>query len=681
MKIFSAASVVFPDIKPASLSPPAIISGVGDDKASLPFEGFVEFAKGKQSDSLTKAMYESFLSLIVDNLGKLDPGKMLNQIIIDTYQSIEASGDVYKLYRFHLYLYVSLYFFAARECKRIRNEVQDVTILPKDIRDYVQAELSSRYYTGGISIDPSFFGKDYFKDAFTIDGQLIQMVGDDRLGKLKEPGGGSGFKYLRGPGSKNKAIDNKAAKLARTEIVQDFRSTISKLIDTEIKKFLVKLAAGGSATGDLLLRGYGQFRQFAVGNGGTTVAMFGETDYGLLFLDYELVDIDATELSGNLCKAVIGGDDGKSPKVDLLDRRDEVGTSICFLYYGLNAPFTSGPISPKIVLHPYRDGVDLGKSGDYVLEALGASPNSHKPSGMENLGDAIQLDNFLEPPSELKCDLKSDSSSDPEEMIYVVFKHKIVHPRRQPSSTQVSSIVLKCEWTLSDNQFRKTPADIQSQIFAGQAPELASLVAALAADQSFEVYASIEGRGIGRKLNAALPGTSGLLLERDSDQRDKPPGAGYGDLRYAHGRLHWYSDPSGSGGWLIFYVAGFVSPLRCTWEDSLQPAQELEDNIEPYVTKDSSGRPSYNCVLSSFRALSLFEAMIERILFEAFNSNSVDTAAYNRISTTLNTYLDNEARVSVLLPTNRLMTKKTLLAGQQVEEVIWLKRASVDQFH
>jgi hypothetical protein len=173
-----------------------------------------------------------------------------------------------------------------------------------------------------------------------------------------------------------------------------------------------------------------------------------------------------------------------------------------------------------------------------------------------------------------------------------------------------------------------------------------------------------------------------LELERDLNQSDTASaGSGYGDLRYAHGRLQWYPDPRGSGGWLVFYVTAFVSPLRCTWAGSLQPAQELEDNIKPYVTSDASNQPSYNCVLSSFRAFALFEAMIERILFEAFNSNSVDTATYNRISATLNTYLDNEARVNVLLPTNRLMTKKIMVAGQQVDQVIWLNRAFIDQFH
>ena len=669
MKIFSAAGLIFPEIKPAGQTPPPLISSFGTPVRSLDFENFVTFVQGKQTDSLTKAMYDNFISLIVNSAGELHPTKTLNQIIIDTYGSIQASDDVDKLYRFHLYLYISLYFFAAWQCKREPGQTKDVTILPSDIRDYVQAELGSRYYAGGISIDPSFFGTTNFQDAFTIDGWLRDMVEGDRLGALKESDGGSGFKYLRGPGGKKKPIDTAIAKQARTEIVRDFRRTINQLIDTDIKKFLVSLASGGSATGELLLHGYGQFRQFAVGDGSDTKAMFGEPDYGLLFFDYELVDIDDPN---NLCKTQI-------LQIPLMDRRDEADTSVCFLYYGLNGSFSSGPSSPQIVFHQYRDGKILGDTGNYVLEAL--NPGSHQLTGMAGFGDAIQLKSFAEAPSELKCDLKSDSGPQPEEMIYIVFKHKIVNPRRQSTSTQVSPIALTCEWKLPDNQFRKTSADIQNEIFAGQAQELASLVAALAADQSFEVYASIEGRGIGRKLDAPLPGTSGLKLERDPDQTDKPPGPGYAELRYAHGRLQWYPGSSGSGGWLIFYVTAFVSPLRCTWEDSLQPAQELEDKIKPYVTRDASDQPVYNCVLSSFRALSLFEAMIERILFEAFNSDAVNTAAYNNISTTLNTYLDNEARVNVLLPTNRLMTKKTLVAGQQVEEVIWLNRTFVDQFH
>lgn len=665
MKIFSPAGVIFPEIEPAGTPPPPIIFGLGTLMDNPSFKDFVRFVKTMQADSLTKAMYESFIQLIVDSAGTLDPTKTLNQIILEKYRSIEASGDVSKLYQFHLYLYISLYFFAAWHCKEYGEPQGAATILKSDIRDYVQAELGSRYYSGGISIDPGFFGESKFRDAFAIDGWLSDMVGPNRLGGLKEKDSAGVFKYLVGPSGQREPIADAVATRARTEIVRDFRRTINKLIDTDIKKFLVSLAAGGSATGDLLLHGYGQFRQFAVGNGSDTIAMFGVKDYGLLFFDYELVDIDDPL---NLSKTKIA-------EVPLLDRRDAPDTSICFLYYGLNVPYAAEE-APKIVFHRYGDAVDLPKdTGNYLLKAR--TPATHRLDGMHDSGEAIQLSSFAPPPNVLTCDLESSSGSEHEEMIYIVFKNKILDPRR---SSVLNPLALTCKWKLPDNEFRKTSADIQTEVFAGQAQNLASLVTALAADQSFEVYASIEGLGIGRKLDAPRPGTGGLELERDADQTDRPPGAGYSDLRYAHGRLQWYPAAVGSGGWLVFYVTGFVSPLRCTWEGSLQPAQELEDNIKPYVTRDASHQPSYNCVLSSFRAFVLFEAMIERI-FEAFNSSSVDTATYDRISATLNTYLDNEARVNVLLPTNRLMSKKVMVSGQSVDQVIWLNRAFIDQFH
>jgi hypothetical protein len=218
-------------------------------------------------------------------------------------------------------------------------------------------------------------------------------------------------------------------------------------------------------------------------------------------------------------------------------------------------------------------------------------------------------------------------------------------------------------------------------VFSGQDQGLASLVLALAADSGFEVYASIEGLGIGRKLNEPRADTGGLQLERASDQSDKPPPGkpAYVALRYAHGWLKWYPDASGVGGWLIFYVTAFVSPLRCTWEGSLQPAAELDTKIKPYVPWDNQNRPSYNCALSSFRAFALFEAMIEKILFVALKN--VDATAYGHIATTLNTYLSNEARVKVLLPTGRLMTRKVAVTGGTIDEVIKLDQAFIDQFH
>jgi hypothetical protein len=680
MKIFSAAAVIFPEIEPAT-DPPPLISGLGSG-LELTFQKFANDLRAYQLvDSLSKAMFDNFVGLIVDSSNNLIPqGQSLYQIIIDKYNQIDGTHDVQKLYAFHLYLYVTLYHFAVWYCHERLIDPINAGLLNDTIRNYVKNEIQPKYYSGGISVAPEFFAANQFQNAFAIDGWLSQMCGPGRLGALRTADTTGDFTYLLKSGRKLTASEAAEGKTARRDIIQDFRSTLATLIDDSVKKFLVSLAAGSSATGDTLLRGYGEFRQYAVGDGSNTKSMFRQNDYGLLFFDYELVDIDDPN---NLCAA------NRKP-LPLFDSRDTGETSACFLYYGLDSTFPIlGLLSPQVEFHQYADGVEMSPgTGNYVLNAL--SPTNYLLSGMGNNGGDLRPGDFVQRPDTVSFELRSSAlivpndpqflNFGPEEMVYIVFKNKIVSPRLQSSA---ATIKLTTQWLLPDNEFRKTPADIEAKVFDGQAQQLSALVAALALDTAFEVDASIEGLGIGRRLEKPRAGTGGLEVERAADQTDKglPGIPAYDGLRYAHGRLWWLPSQIGTGGWLFFSVVAFVSPLRCTWEGSLQPATELNTKIKPYVPWDNQNRPSYNCVLSSFRAFALFEAMIEKILFVAFTSNDVDTAAYGRIATTLNTYLSNEARVKVLLPTGRLMTRKVAVTGGTIDEVIKLDQAFIDQFH
>ena len=112
--------------------------------------------------------------------------------------------------------------------------------------------------------------------------------------------------------------------------------------------------------------------------------------------------------------------------------------------------------------------------------------------------------------------------------------------------------------------------------------------------------------------------------------------------RYCHGRIYW----SPSTCLLWFTAEGFVSPLRCTWDSHLVATgnRTLQGTFGQYLLPTS--QPSYNCVLSAFRAFSICEAMIQAMTTKAAqmaSAGDITTAQKDTLIANLNAHLTQQA--------------------------------------
>lgn len=205
---------------------------------------------------------------------------------------------------------------------------------------------------------------------------------------------------------------------------------------------------------------------------------------------------------------------------------------------------------------------------------------------------------------------------------------------------------LFAEHLFDDNKFALTPVE-QGALWSSSDAEtnLDFLVVWMmnhATEMRFD--ANLFGRGIGvRVASGPKKSVTQDIVVSATDQEDNstpntdaPANAG---IRYTDGRVYVHSDYE-----VIFAVEGFVSPLRATLKEEFtsgnRPISLAElQTYDAKLPKDSAGRTRYNPLLSAFRAMGQFEAMVDGIInhFAGFSS---DAAAAGKIST-LTTKLEN----------------------------------------
>lgn len=690
MKIFSGAGVILPGLGPPTDDPPTMVTGtpLGLVQEFGLFATFVDTAakalKAKVVVALTagpaatrinlpEAMHTYFIKPVVDEL-KLDSSMSLYTAIANVYDKLGALADKTSQFYFSLYFFITLFHFEVWYCheQAYAGTIND-PLLPSGMQTYVKKILKTTYFHDGIKVSEAFYQSIELQRAFFLDRSLMYMLGlredpqqvtvDVVLNELTRLFAGK-YVYLRGAGG-GAALGAEAAAIVKRKFLQTLRTTVREILDADIGRFLAALREKSAKLAD----SYGNFQQYALGDGTSTTSMFGKYNFGLIFSEYELDDL---ENPVKVCKPY-------KNNISLIDASDPAGTSATFLYYGLDFDFrtvTKG--TPAALLPPPTIQLN-GFSGTTPVAVARPVRNAsdlwdHRP--LDDAGaidDSVGLGDGVTRLTSLQCNINSalGYKQDPkepdnwEEMIYIIFKHNIPDPRRpQTSQTQTTttttttpgSIFLSAEWTHLDNDYQKvlvprvgqTPAVIEPATFDQPQSELAALAAILVANPNFMIDVVITGFGIGFYTGAADKKAHKLI--KSPNQADRPNAPGYGQLRHAHGWLEWEGPGTTGSGWLIGQVGGFASPLRCTWEDHFAPTKKqiLDTFLKDLVTEDAAGRPVYNCVLSSIRAFSLFHAMIEA-LCKAVDATGASNAA--AVKQKLQAYLKNEAQVDVILPT------------------------------
>ncbi|MDB5706151.1 MAG: hypothetical protein JWN66_3267 [Sphingomonas bacterium] len=670
MQILDGPGLTFPTLK-TIVTPLPPLASIGASIAPGPGTGtieslFQEFARFTEtvdgSESLSTAMHSNFMAIIAP--GNILPiGKTLYQAIAEEYAELEFDAlgggltEQNKFFKFAVFLYISTFHFSVWYTYKIGQPFA-FRLHPAYV-DFMRDDVANTYFKGGLRVSSSVLNSTFFVSAFGISYSLTAMHNCfNHLGDKNGFGRYSNIIKKNGTAAK---LDPREYLDFRIDVVSHLREKCSSLIDDDISIFLGKILDQFPAVGERILRGYGSLDMYSVGDGGTTTGLFGQPNYGNLFMTYE-PNRKATDLNHPAIPQQLG--------IRLIDSGDK--DMVATLYYlGLETP--ENPASAVHVKlygyrdtdvvddHPGRNELYAVDPATYVFSRGGIDPVTHifkkehifpaETVARSDLGDRIDV---------VSCDLHSSSGLDPEEMTFLIFKHHLVDPARLPRAISLSTKRLHL-----DNAFQtvlaaasgQTPAVVAPAIFNEPATKLSDLALALATDAGFEFDAVIEGMGIGEKLDVA--GKGGRAVGKAIDQRDRPTAPGYELLRYDHAWVDWYPGAGGTSGWLLCQATGFASPLRCTWKENFPLAQQqmLETFFEDLVTRDAQGRPVYNCMLSAFRAFSLFHSLVET-LSQALDALGTPGAAAAKQK--IGTYLKNEAQVSVILPTGMRMAAPPL---------------------
>lgn len=653
MQTFSAAGLGFPKLKPVTVPTPPLATigtsaGVPGHNLENEFKTFAIFAKGR--GSLASAVFDHFLAKVIDPATyTLPSGKGVYEAIADQYalmKSTAATGshpDKLSFFNYALYMYIGIFHFSVWYCEKTSPSKE----LRPVYKDHIKSEVLTKRFTGDLHLDADFVKTPSFDDIFKLNNSLLQMysnlnhlVDDDNknvLGRYKNIISKNGFAAK---------LDDSKAKQFRLDVMDFVRAECFDIIDRDVKQFVAKIADASVTVGEEIINGYGEIDYLSVGEGSTTHGLFGSIDYALLFMRYSLQNVD--HVPGK--RKVTG--------LPLLNASSK-NTAATILYFGLEKDDDSETSAPQVQLNGFLDGKA------YSDHPTGSTLFAHKKLGHVlarggNLpAEAILLTDLGPLTDQIKCDFSSAVSA--EEMTFLIFKHCLSHPGKEP--LPAPPIFLSTDRPHVDNEYQKllspasgtTAAVVEPAVFAQPQAELAKLAATLAADTGFEFDVVIEGLGVGEKLSVGSYGKGGRALTKADDQSDRPPGAGYEPLRHDYGWFEWFPGSGGKPGWLTGHVTGFVSPLRCTFEKYFTPAKKtlLDTEFKHRMVKDKQGRPIYNCLLSAFRAFSLFHAMVEQLSkeFDALGTPAAAAAKQKIVD-----YLKNEASVEVVLPTGMKMS-------------------------
>lgn len=648
MQLLSTPGASFSFDETLPPAPPPILSSLQDPELRIHFERFAAFlynsANPPFSDPLSAAIFRSCVSHLVQPLlagtgpiivndtyvngsgnvvsgqrcllrAPLQGTESLTALIVRRFEELRATSPQ-DAHEFHLYLYVAIHYFFVWYCIEIHcieTTVLDISAtshrFSKPILDYIQSYV--KYCWAGL--DPpatdAWFSEAWFQRICTIEWPALWALGQLRT-----------------------RFSNRIA--ARKAMAETLRRANLRLLEIETRAIIGRLVGQPSGAGTILVDAYDNFVMYGLGDGTGTVALFGRENYGLAFFNYTFT--------------LVGDPGGQTVEVSAVTTasfpmREAVQDSITFFYFGLEA----SPLgSPSINVTPYdAHGAQLSSPTRLVVNGSGAhrfkgTPGSTVTAGSLSLPsvDSVRVDMASAP-----------LASDPEEVVFIVFKHRIGD---RPSTS------LEAEWTFNDNRFSASDA-IEGPLLADQAMQdkLKLIVSQAVAAAGLDVQTSIQGYSIGESLNHA-DGEPGCDLRRAANQTDTHfSDSSNAALRYCHGRIYW--SPTTEA--LRFTAEGFVSPLRCTWDSHLAPTGNLtlQGTFGQFLLP--TGQPSYNCVLSAFRAFSICEAMMQAVMAKAADMKAhgdITALQANTLIGSLNAHLTQAAIGHIQTPNGRPLMRR-----------------------
>lgn len=651
MLILDGPDMTFAELDPRDAAPAPPLASIGTSPPSIEtlFQQFAGFVDGGPAASMRQAIYDKFIGMVAPG-HVLPAGKTLYQAIAEKYAELEfdAMGgtlaDKDKFFRFSMFLYITLYHFSIWYAQRLGSGIGG--ILPSIYYDHIRKNISKTYFAGGIRASKSVLNSTFFPTAFKMNGTLVAM--HDCFNTLGDRNFLGRYSNIIKKNGTTATLTTREYLDFRHDLVAEIRRQCAALIEEDVRIFLGKMLDQFPGVGERMLRGFASMDIYAVGNGGTTTGFLGQLNYGILFMKYEpnrtRNDMLFPASPAQLAIPLIASDD-----------KDGVAT---IYYIGLEDDQVSAT-APRVDLIGYRGSKTVNDHPDNnTLTAIDGGKYQcargllfpSETVAKSDLGDAVDM---------VSCDLHSSATNDQEEMSYLIFRHHLSDPARLPQPISLST-----ERFHTDNQYQTVLAAASGQTRAVVAPVsfnepasvLTDVAIALATHGSFEFDAVIEGMGIGEALDAANYGKGSRKVGKADDQRDLPDAAGYGVRRYGHAWLEWHG---GSGGWLMCHATGYASPLRCTWQQTMPAAQQvmLQTFFEDLVTHDIQDRPVYNCLLSAFRAFSIFHSVVVALsqALDALGTPGAATAKQKIV-----TYLETEAQVSVILPTGLKMAAPPL---------------------
>lgn len=524
-----------------------------------------------------------------------------------------------------LYLFV-LWFFLVESVESAR--------LNNRVKRYVATEgINWRY--GNVSLDNSFFvsaaGTPFptyqasFARGFAVKDRLKDMLDTNGL----VPSIGSNVAaYLRN----GSATERQQATL---EFIKFFRLTLRNVVDEEYLDLLSLVDPAMPAKGDKLTL-------FAVGDGGSTLGLFDEQKLGTLLFHYELT-WGPSSLSS---KPIVPQQ--KRPTIPIWQGDWAIPPPSIFI-----AQFGA---EDSRALEVTVEGGNWRTTNSLDLQSFLSSVfDSYLCSGGTRDWTYDSASAMLSFPRAGVCKVEVGCAKPfGQDIVFVLFPNTLAHPLPPVTLETLREEHLAFHQPFGDNMFV-----VPSIAFAGLWQSVAdkattkAILLRLRDNPNFILKARLSGGRVGLPTKSPAAGF-GAAVESDLDQRDSNSAApGDGAKRYGYGELAWWPKRDLQQNILEFVAQGFTSPLRCTWKTwaffqqpitgSSPPktkAAALEQDVGQYLRHSSPASttsnpnppssPSYNTVLSAFRAMGMLEAMIRRLQARADELVPADLTSQQR---------------------------------------------------
>lgn len=475
------------------------------------------------------------------------------------------------------------------------------------VKRYVTDQCTTWSQTIGgrsVSIRPEFFLTPQFTDSFDAEKGIMWMLGAQRLGTLA-PSPSRKSQFSRRLSEANQLV-------ATLGFITEFRKHLADVVRTEFLDLLSIIDDSGTPKSNMQSNMI-EMIQWAKGDAfGATVGLFAISELGTLFWNYEL------EVKGNSIRPKT-----KPTKTLALPAGSNSSRSVFLAQWGADQTnrvlVTPRYDSPRTSASPTDDDALIIPLADDVP---GPYPNSNGTSGSPRGWSYSDVTGMLSIHDEGISRLDIDVSTG-DEMTLLIFVNTLgASTSTTPDMPATTEHRLCFHQTFANNEFVAGPPPWTSATDKAKTREIILRMRDIPASG---MKAMVLGGGVGYPTK--LPTGFGSAVESDVDQADRnTPDPENESKRYGYGEVSWWPTFGGEKDVLVFVVEGFNSPMRCTWEswqpfdvvtpetDCLTKSDAIFVDIGQHLRRsprpDGTDAPSYNTVLSAFRAMGMLEAIV-----------------------------------------------------------------------